>query len=216
MSTDGTWEVRCRCGQQRRAEVNHAFNSGSRAAILTQYHARNKQTMTVTNYTRELADTICSRMTEGESLRAICRTPGFPSEGTVRGWAVRDHDGFGERYRAARALLVEYWADQIIDIADEPDLDPRDRQIRVHTQQWLMSKLVPRRWGTKLELSGDPEHPVQLLHKEVSVSTLTNAQIDALMIFCGRMLEHGPGGVETEEYETLEPGAPALIEDRRL
>jgi terminase small subunit-like protein len=95
--------------------------------------------MTTTNYTRELADTICSRMAEGESLRAICRTPGFPSEGTVRGWAVRDHDGFGQRYRAARSLLVEFWADQILEIADEPNLDPRDREVRVHTRQWLMS-----------------------------------------------------------------------------
>jgi len=171
--------------------------------------------MTATNYDRELADIICSRIAEGESLRAICRTPGFPSEGTVRGWAVRDHDNFGERYRAARLLLVEFWADQIIDIADEPDLDPRDRQVRVHTRQWLMSKLFPRRWGTKVELSGDPENPLQVLHKEVSVSPLTNAQIDALMVFCGRMLEHEPNGIGTEEYQALEPGAPALIKDQR-
>ena len=103
--------------------------------------------VTQTNYTREVADTICARMAEGESLRSICRTPGIPSEGTVRGWAVRDVDGFSDRYRAARSLLVEYWADQILDIADEPELDPRDRQIRVHTRQWLMSKLAPRRFG---------------------------------------------------------------------
>ena len=103
--------------------------------------------MTATNYTRELADAICSRMAEGESLRAICRDPGMPSEGTVRGWAVRDHDRFGERYCAARSLLEEYWADQIIDIADEPDLDPRDRQVRVHTRQWLMSKLFSSSLG---------------------------------------------------------------------
>jgi hypothetical protein len=80
----------------------------------------------------------------------------MPSEGTVRGWAVRDHDGFGERYRAARSLLLEAWADQFVDIADEADLDPRDRQIRVHTRQWLMSKLAPRRYGDRLLHSGDP------------------------------------------------------------
>ena len=42
-----------------------------------------KKKMTQTNYTREIADAICSRMSEGESLRAICRDPGMPSEGTV-------------------------------------------------------------------------------------------------------------------------------------
>jgi hypothetical protein len=145
--------------------------------------------MTQTNYTREVADTICTRMSEGESLRSICRSPGMPSEGTVRGWAVRDVDSFSERYRAARALLVEYWADQILDIADEPDLDPRDRQIRVHTRQWLMSKLSPRRWGNKLELSGDPQHPLQVLHKQVSLADLTDEQLDVLDRFCQSLIE---------------------------
>ena len=34
-------------------------------------------------YTPALADTICKRNSEGESLRAICRDPDMPSEGTV-------------------------------------------------------------------------------------------------------------------------------------
>jgi terminase small subunit-like protein len=58
--------------------------------------------MTQTNYSKEIADIICTRMAEGESLRSICRDAGMPSEGTVRGWAARDVDGFAERYRAAR------------------------------------------------------------------------------------------------------------------
>src|SRR5262249_8984056 len=139
--------------------------------------------------TREVADTICSRMAEGESLRSISRDPGIPSEGTVRGWAVRDHDGFGERYRAARSLLVEYWADQILDIADEPDLHPRDRQIRVHTRQWLMSKLSPRRFGNKLELSGDPEQPLQVLHKEVNLAERTDQQLEVMDRFCQWLID---------------------------
>ena len=145
--------------------------------------------MTQTNYTREVADAICARMSEGESLRSICRSAGMPSEGTVRGWAVRDHDGFGERYRAARLLLVEYWADQILDIADEPDLDPRDRQIRVHTRQWMMSKLAPRRFGDKLQLAGDPEQPLQVMHKSVNLADLTDEQIEILDRFCQWLID---------------------------
>src|SRR5262245_51761229 len=115
-------------------------------------------------------------MAEGQSLRAVCREPGMPSEGTVRGWAVRDHDGFGERYRAARQLLMEAWADQIVDIADDDALDPRDRQVRVEVRKWLMSKLAARRYGDKLQLSGDPEHPIQHLHRQVVLDDLTPAQ----------------------------------------
>ena len=110
--------------------------------------------MTQTNYTRDLGDIICDRMTEGESLRAICRNVDMPSEGAVRGWAVRDVDGFGDRCRAARLLLMDFWADQIVDIADDGDLDPRDRQIRTSVRQWIMSK-VSRCYGERLVHSGD-------------------------------------------------------------
>ena len=117
-----------------------------------------KEEMTQTNYTREIADIICSRMSEGESLRAVCRDPDMPSEGAVRGWAVRDVDGFGERYRTARQFLLEYWSDEIVAIADDRELDPRDRRIRTAVRQWLMSKLAPRRYGNKVQIGGDPDN----------------------------------------------------------
>jgi hypothetical protein len=144
--------------------------------------------MTPTNYSREIADTICTRMSEGESLRAICRDPGMPSEGTIRGWSVRDVDGFGDRYRAARQLLLEYWADQIVDIADDEESDPRSRQIRTGVRQWLMSKLAPRRYGEKVQIGGDPESPLQIMHHQVSLSELTDAQLDALDRFTQSLL----------------------------
>ena len=144
--------------------------------------------MTQTNYTREVSDIICTKMSEGESLRAICRDPGMPSESTVRGWAVRDVDGFSDRYRAARQLLLEYWSDEIVSIADDGELDPRDRQIRTGIRQWLMSKLAPRRYGDKLQLGGDPESPLQIMHRQVSLSELTDAQLDALQNFTQSLL----------------------------
>jgi hypothetical protein len=144
--------------------------------------------MTQTNYTREISDIICARMSEGESLRAICRDANMPSEGTVRGWAVRDVDGFGERYRAARQMLLEYWADQILDIADDEEADPRSRQIRTGVRQWLMSKLAPRRYGDKVQIAGDPESPLLVMHREVSLSELTDTQLEALQHFTQSLL----------------------------
>lgn len=70
-------------------------------------------------------------MAEGESLRFICRDAGMPSEATIRGWSLRDHDGFDARYRQARLLQLDAWADEIIDIADDANRDPRDRHVRV-------------------------------------------------------------------------------------
>jgi hypothetical protein len=103
--------------------------------------------MTQCSYTPELADLICTRISEGESLRSICKDPGMPTEGTVRGWALRNHDGFEVKYRQARLLQLDAWADAIVDIADDPSRDPRDRQVRVDTRKWLMSKIAPKRYG---------------------------------------------------------------------
>jgi hypothetical protein len=112
----------------------------------------------------------------------------MPSEGTIRGWSVRDVDGFGERYRAARQLLLEYWSDEIVSIADDEESDPRSRQIRTGVRQWLMSKLAPRRYGEKVQIGGDPENPLQIMHREVSLSDLSEAQLDALQNFTHSLL----------------------------
>ena len=144
--------------------------------------------MTQTNYTRDLGDIICDRMTEGESLRAICRNVDMPSEGAVRGWAVRDVDGFGDRYRAARLLLMDFWADQIVDIADDGERDPRDRQIRTGVRQWIMSK-VSRGYGERLVHSGDPESPVRVVYQQLLLTDLTGEQLEALDRFTALIVD---------------------------
>lgn len=101
---------------------------------------------------------------------------------------MRDVDGFGERYRAARLLLMDFWADQIVDIADDGTLDPRDRQIRTSVRQWVMSKISPRRYGERLLHAGDPENPLRVMHQQVSLDRLTNDQLDALDKFAQSLI----------------------------
>jgi len=145
--------------------------------------------MTDSLYTPALAEAICTRMAEGESLRAICRDAGMPSEGTVRGWVREDRDNFNVRYREARALQLEFWADEIVDLADRGDLDPRDRQVRIDTRKWLMSKLAPRRYGDRLLHAGDPENPLRVLHESVNLDRLNDAELDALEKFAQARIE---------------------------
>ena len=139
--------------------------------------------MTDCLYTRELADEICRRISEGESLRSICRDPGMPSEGAVRGWSREDRDGFAIRFRIARDLQLDCWSDLIVDLADRQDLDPRDRAIRIDTRKWLMSKLAPKRYGERLLHASDPENPIQVMHRNVSLEALSPAQLDLLERF---------------------------------
>jgi hypothetical protein len=144
--------------------------------------------MTDCLYTRELADEICRRISEGESLRSICRDPGMPSEGAVRGWSREDRDGFAIRFRIARDLQLDCWSDLIVDLADRQDLDPRDRAIRIDTRKWLMSKLAPKRYGERLLHASDPENPIQVLHQQISLDGLMPEQLQALEHFVNAAL----------------------------
>jgi hypothetical protein len=90
---------------------------------------REKSKVTETRYKPEFAEEVCRRMAEGASLREVCRDNGMP-ESSVRQWVRDDRDGFAARYQAARALQVESWSDQIIEIANREDLDPQDRLFR--------------------------------------------------------------------------------------
>jgi hypothetical protein len=148
-----------------------------------------KKKMTQCSYTPELADLICTRISEGESLRSICRDPGMPTEGTVRGWALRNHDGFEVKYRQARLLQLDAWSDEILDIADQETRDPRDRQVRVDTRKWLMSKLAPKRYGDRLLVAGEAENPLQVMHQQVSLDALTPEQLNILEGLATRLLE---------------------------
>ncbi|WP_315836047.1 hypothetical protein [Bradyrhizobium prioriisuperbiae] len=52
-------------------------------------------------YSRDLADDICAQLSQGCSLRVICRDTTMPGERTVRTWVAQDRDGFAARYRAS-------------------------------------------------------------------------------------------------------------------
>jgi hypothetical protein len=93
-----------------------------------------------------------------------------------------------------RPVYFRSWADEVRDVAFSADLEPNDKRVRVDALKWLLSKLKPERYGLdRLLVLGDESSPFHHLHKTVSVSDLTDAQIDALQTFCERMLEAKQG-----------------------
>lgn len=121
------------------------------------------------DFTQEIADAICERLTEGESLRSICLSDDMPSKGTVCRWLAK-HDGFRDQYAHARELQADTLFDEIVDIADgkkamlegcDPDVQ-RDR-LAVDARKWMAGKLKPKRYGEKVvnEHSGLDGEPIQ-------------------------------------------------------
>jgi hypothetical protein len=70
----------------------------------------------------------------------------------VLGW-IESVPGLADRYARARQRQYEGWAEDILDISDDVSLDPNDRRIRVDTRKWLLSKLLPKQYGDRVEVN---------------------------------------------------------------
>lgn len=128
-----------------------------------------------TIFTAEVADAICERIADGESLRSICLGDNMPDKATVFRWLAKDSD-FATRYAHARETQADSLVDEMTDIADDGDNDWMERKgedgqslgwrengealrrsaLRISTRQWIAEKLRPKKYGTKIlsELTG--------------------------------------------------------------
>lgn len=100
----------------------------------------------------------------------------MPDESSVREWALEDRNGFAPQYIRARELQAHHMADEIIDIADNGSNDWMAREdpdnpgfalngehiqrsrMRFDARRWYLSKVLPKVYGDKLDLThGNPD-----------------------------------------------------------
>jgi len=124
------------------------------------------------SFTPERGRAICELLAEGKSLLAICKKPGMPAPYTVSRWlADPANTEFQAEYARARDVGLDLLADEIMQIANTPkkgkttkksedgvEVTEGDmlghRRLQVDARKWYLSKLAPRRYGDRLELSG--------------------------------------------------------------
>jgi hypothetical protein len=140
---------------------------------------REKIAVQKSRYNPELASTILTRVSEGETLRQVARDEGVP-ESSIRQWIRSDIDGLAARYAQARTMQIDSWADEIVTVAYDLTIDPAEKRVRCDQLRWLLSKLAPTRYGERLLVAGDAENPVQVLHNKIDLGALTSDQLDAL------------------------------------
>lgn len=106
-------------------------------------------------YSEELARDICSRLSEGVSLRSICALEEFPSMNTVWRW-LDEIPEFRERYAKAKQESADALAEDIQRIADATlrnEYDPRAAKVAMDGYKWVASKLKPQKYGDKLDMT---------------------------------------------------------------
>lgn len=127
-----------------------------------------------TGYSEEIASAICERLACGESLRKICSDEKMPALRTVFDWLADDrYLPFRTKYAHAREAQADTLFDEILDIADTPQLGEKTktkpdgdvevtsgdmidhRRLQIETRKWMASKLYPKKYGDKLDLNVD-------------------------------------------------------------
>lgn len=126
------------------------------------------------------AELICSRIVEGYTLRQIAREIDCTA-GAISIWCAEDAD-FAKQYAHAKELQADRMADEILEIADDATNDWMRREqdglmvadhehmqrskLRVDARKWLMSKMLPKKYGDRLAVAGDPDAPLQ--HEDIT------------------------------------------------
>jgi len=129
----------------------------------------------LTDYTKELADDICELIaTTDRGLHSICKEFNI-SVVSVFNW-LKDsrYEYFLNNYTRAKEAQAELMAGEIVKIADQPligeiikvgkdgvstetgDNVQRSR-LMVESRKWVASKLLPKKYGDKLDVTSDGE-----------------------------------------------------------
>lgn len=115
------------------------------------------------SYTDDLADAICDRLINGESLRKICADDDMPDRSTVIRWMGIDPD-FATKCARARTMQADLMDDLILDTAAActAATAAADR-VKIGAYQWRASRLAPKKYGDKLALvgGGADDTPIQ-------------------------------------------------------
>ena len=112
----------------------------------------------------ELSQEICSRIAEGKSLVAICRDPDMPSYREFMRWIAED-ETIRQNYASAREASADANAESITDISERVlngQVDPQAARVAIDALKWSAGRKQPKKYGDKLELSGDKDRPLNI------------------------------------------------------
>lgn len=108
-----------------------------------------------TKYTKDLANKICEQVSK-QSLRKTVKDKDIPSMTTILRWlSDEDKKEFRLQYEEACNVRTESMFEEINEIADNKKGEVQRDRLRVDTRKWYLSKMKPKKYGDKLDLTSD-------------------------------------------------------------
>jgi len=96
----------------------------------------------------------------------------MPVAGTIFNWLLdEEKKEFLDQYKKAMDSRSDLMFDELIEIADEKGKDVMRARLRVDTRKWVLSRMKPKKYGDKLDVtSGGEKLPTPIMadyHKDV-------------------------------------------------
>jgi hypothetical protein len=110
------------------------------------------------SYTPEIGARICEAVASSQDglRKTLENDPELPELRTVQRWQ-QNNAQFCQMFALAKQQQLHNMAEDIVDISRDDSLEPNDKRIRVDTLKWLLSKLIPRTYGDKLDVTSGGE-----------------------------------------------------------
>lgn len=128
----------------------------------------------LTDYTDDIFNSICEQLADGRSLKKICEDDKMPSKATFYNW-INNNPDLLDKYARAKSDGSDTLAEDIQDIADgvlTGKYEPQAARVAIDGKKWVASKLKPKKYGDKLDVTSDGE-------SLAPVKTLSDEQLDA-------------------------------------
>lgn len=127
-------------------------------------------------HSKELEDRILTEIaTSSKSLKSICSDPSLPCVTTVLKW-LRENSEFALQYARAKEEQADFMCEEMLEIADDGSNDTitgvkpsgeeyemenkewtNRSKLRVETRKWLASKLKPKKYSDKIDVTSGGE-----------------------------------------------------------
>lgn len=148
------------------------------------------------DYNAALAESICSKIADGESLRAICEDEEYPSRTTVFRWLAHpDNVWFRDQYALAREASADADADDIGHYARQAaagKIEPAAARAAIDGLKWSAGKRKPKVYGDKMALVGGDKTDAPIRHSHAfDLSAASDEELDVIERFIRRSANAG-------------------------
>lgn len=136
-------------------------------------------------FNQTLADDICERIANGDSLRSICGDEKYPAARTVHRWMSEDEE-FCQQYASACEERAAGIFDEMLEISDTPLIGEKRKvtdkgeevsigdnveraRLMLDARKWVLSRMSPKKYGDRVqqEVSGSIGAEVTLIERVI-------------------------------------------------